>query len=448
MLLLIFAVGIVAQDAVAGAPGSIADPTAWDLDQRSLAAPEEDAVDRCGPGLIYLPAIGKCTHGPDPAPPGLDPERRVSALGPQAASVRAASLACDGDGQTGPRVQVLYVRGAQAPSRYVSLLPSIRAWAADADRIFQDSAAATSGTRQIRFVHNASCEPVVLEVPVTANALASFDIMINELEAQGYQRPDRIYLAFVDTTSAGICGIGTISRDDRASEALNWNNIGPSFARVDAGCWNGKVAAHELMHNLGGVQLSAPNTSNGFHCTDEYDVMCYRDGASSPPMRTVCANTSFERLLDCGHDDYFHTAPPAGSYLATHWNPANNRFLIKGPDDPTGSIPLVRDVTPPRVTVRMPKTVRGGTRVTIRATVADNGGVASVAFGVCSRRGCSWETARKLGVDRTGPYQVRWKVPKRGTFTIISRATDASGNVKIAKKVIRVRPDQPVRRKR
>jgi hypothetical protein len=417
-------------------------------DQRALPAGQTAEADRCGPGLIYVPAIDSCTHGPDPAPSGLDEDRRVGTLTLRAANARTASLACDGDGQTGPRVQVLYVRGSQTPSPSGALLNSIQAWAAEADQIFRDSAAATGGSRQIRFVHNATCEPVVIDALVSTNALASFSTMTSELRAQGYARQDRIYLTFVDTTSAGICGIASVRNDDRASEALNRNNIGPSFSRVDAGCWDGWVAAHELMHNLGGVQLSAPNTSNGYHCTDDHDVMCYRDGSASPPMRYVCNDYGFERLLDCGHDDYFHTAPPAGSYLAAHWNPANNRFLIKGPGDPTGSIPFAIDVTPPRLTLSAPNSTRGDRRVPIRAAASDSTGVVSVAFGVCPRKGCTWEAARKLGVDRSRPYQVSWKAPKRGTFTIISRATDASGNIKIVKKVIRVKPVKPAKRKR
>ncbi len=86
------------------------------------------------------------------------------------------------------------------------------------------------------------------------------------------------------------------------------------------------------MHNIGGVQLSAPNTSGGFHCTDEYDVMCYSDSPYFPPMEYVCTNPSRDRLFDCNHDDYFHTNPLPGSYLATKWNAANSVFLIDGAD--------------------------------------------------------------------------------------------------------------------
>jgi hypothetical protein len=134
----------------------------------------------------------------------------------------------------------------------------------------------------------------------------------------------------VDTTAAGICGIGTIWNDDRASGSVNWNNAGPSYARVDAGCWSGQVAAHEVMHNLGGVQLSAPNTSAAFHCIDEWDVMCYQDGARE--TRQDCANQARDTtLFDCNHNDYYHTNPAAGSYLSSYWNPAGNRFLLGSP---------------------------------------------------------------------------------------------------------------------
>jgi hypothetical protein len=304
-----------------------------------------------GPERVQLTAGEGCTHGPDPAPPGFDVAKAVSPLSAKIAAAETLALSCDGDGQSGYRVQVLYVRGSDVPSHYTRYLASIRGWTAEADAIFQTSAAATGGTRSVRFVHDAICQPTVTEVVLSPAGDGAFGTTIAELQSQGYTRTDRIYLAFVDTTAAGMCGIGTVWDDDRADGNVNWNNVGPSYSRVDAGCWSGDIAAHELMHNLGGVQLSAPNSSGGFHCIDEYDVMCYQDGPYSPPLRQDCPGIlNNTRLLDCGHQDYYNTDPSAGSYLATHWNPASSVFLIGAaqpappppspPPPPTDDTPL------------------------------------------------------------------------------------------------------------
>jgi hypothetical protein len=188
--------------------------------------------------ILDLPAGDVCTHGPDPAPPGLDIDEAVEPLSVQAASQEIAALPCDSDGQSGNRVQVLYVRGSDVASRYSQNLPTIRARASEANQIFQASAEETDGIRSLRFVHDATCAPVVPEVVLTSAGDGSFNATINELKAKGYNRTDRIYLAFVDTTSAGICGIGTLWSDDQPG-STNRNNNGPSYSRVDAGCWTG-----------------------------------------------------------------------------------------------------------------------------------------------------------------------------------------------------------------
>jgi hypothetical protein len=46
-------------------------------------------------------------------------------------------------------------------------------------------------------------------------------------------------------------------------------------------------------------------------------------------MEYLCASSSNDRILDCNKDDYFHTNPPNGNYLKTHWNIANSDFLGK-----------------------------------------------------------------------------------------------------------------------
>jgi hypothetical protein len=297
--------------------------------QDSQAAAASD--DCAGLEPIELPGPDACTHGPDPVPPDLGRNGRAGAAAAKTVAAASASIVCDSNGQSGLRVQMLYVHASDVSNRYAQLVPALRGWAGDADQIFEASAARTGGTRNLRFVHDASCQPDVVDVPVPATGDDYFGATIREVIAQGHDRTDRIYVMFVDTTSAGICGIATMSNDDRAGD-VNGHNDGPAYARVDAQCWSGWVVAHEVMHTLGGVQRSAPHASGAGHCIDEYDVMCYQDSASAPPIQMNCPDSSWNSTrFDCGHDDYFNTNPAPGSYLATHWNPANNLFLIVGP---------------------------------------------------------------------------------------------------------------------
>jgi hypothetical protein len=350
-----------------------------------------------GPDSVKLPQSRECTHGGDPAPPGFSITRGVPPLSNARARSASAGVVCAGDGQSGPRVQVLYGHASNVASRYDAFLASFRAWAADADAMLDASAAETGGSRHWRLATTA-CVVDVTEVTLSPSGDDSFDSTISELKAQGYNRTDRKYLIFVDTTSAGICGIGTLWRDDSPDQA-NWNNSGPSYARVDAGCWNGHTAAHEMMHNLGGVQLSAPNTSGGFHCIDEYDIMCYSDAPYYPSMRFACPQSAHEYRFDCGHNDYFDTNPANGSYLSQYWNAANNQFLIGGDDGGD-------DVTPPTVSWVSPVGngetyhVSSGS-VALEATAIDDGGVDRVEFWRYDESAQDWVF---LATDRSAPY--------------------------------------------
>jgi hypothetical protein len=106
------------------------------------------------------------------------------------------------------------------------------------------------------------------------------------------------------------------------------------------------VAAHEIAHTLGAVNLGAPHSNGAWHCTDEYDRLCYDDG-SGAALTFLCASSQ-EPLLDCNGDDYFNVAPPAGSWLATHWNLAGSAFLAPAvPDAWSGPTPTPTPTPPP-----------------------------------------------------------------------------------------------------
>ncbi len=324
-------------------------------------------------GLFELdvPAADKnpiCTHGPDPAPEGVDVRAEVDLS--SLAVANAGTVPCIGDGTSGYRVQAVYTVAADQADRYDEVAPLIKGWAAEVNQIFVDSATEVGEERHVRFVTDANCELVVEHVVLSPTGDDTFGNMIGEMKEQGYNSGERKYLVWMDASV--YCGLASIYGDDRP-EATNLNNGNyPMFARVDSACWGGaggsKAEAHELMHNLGGVQRSAPHATDGYHCTEETDIMCYKD-APDVIMEYNCDDGN-SRRLDCNHDDYYHPHPPANSYLATHWNTANSRFLHAGaidqnPPPPSNAAPIVEAGA--NQDVELPNAV------TLSGTVSDDG---------------------------------------------------------------------------
>jgi alpha-tubulin suppressor-like RCC1 family protein len=287
----------------------------------------------------------RCTHGPDPAPGGLDVRARRQAPAivrdtpappPSTAAAGSGAVQCYGDGSSGARVQLVYAVAAGQPDQYNAFVASFQQIAAELDDVFVRSAAETGGTRHPRFVtvpSGGGCTPVVAHAQLSATGADTFDNTINELDSLGYNRFDRKYLVWVDANV--YCGIAEVYNDDRATQDNPNNGLVPGmFARVDNGCWGlsgtNLVEAHELMHTLGGVQSSATHGTSKNHCIDNYDRMCYADGSlQGNSLYVTCADPAHEALYDCNHDDYFTTTPRPGlfNYLNLHWNTANNVFL-------------------------------------------------------------------------------------------------------------------------
>ena len=329
-----------------GDGSSPADDAARGLVHRGLDRPAAGSA--CESGFELDHGHDRCTHGPDPAPPGVDvrAHRSLAALAEEAPATAAAAggtIQCIGDGTSGNRVQAIYAVASDRTDRFATVSPYITSWAIATDAVFNASAAETGGVRHVRWVTNPDCSLNVLRVVLSPAGDDSIDATESELAALGYFRNDRKYLVWMDANV--YCGIAGIYGDDRPGQD-NRNNAGRSapalVARVDSACWgrSTSVEAHELVHMLGGVQLSAPHATVGFHCEDESDRMCYADDPST--VLTYVCPSSYEALLDCGHDDYFSTAPATGSYLATHWNSANSSFLSSVED--TAPPP---DTTPP-----------------------------------------------------------------------------------------------------
>lgn len=284
--------------------------------------------------------IKACTHGPDDAPAEATVAAAVAPATAQAIA-SATPIACPpgDDGKSGQRVQAIYAYETGKPNRYAMFQTSFPVYAGNVEATYALSAAQTGGARHVRWVTDTECRLDVRVAAVPSGGLATFATMRSALQALGYGSVDRKYLVWADANV--YCGVAALYKDDspQGDGTVNANDGKYAMmARVDSGCWGFKnsVEAHELMHNLGGVQASAPHATLKGHCADNADRMCYSDGGLRPGqvMLTVCAATN-ERFFDCNHDDYYHTSPKAGTYLATHWNAAQSRFLFSGAAAPT-----------------------------------------------------------------------------------------------------------------
>ncbi|HEX5742151.1 MAG TPA: ricin-type beta-trefoil lectin domain protein [Pilimelia sp.] len=250
-----------------------ADNPALGLVYQALTPATADGV--CVGGFTLADAR-TCTAGPDPAPPGRDVGRAAAPVAPAAptpalparddappprardllaevgavapdddtpglAPARgyrlAGGVACAGDGRDGHRVQVLYLVEQGRSGRYSRYRESLRAWTVAAQR---ELAGAGAGG-PVRVVTDGACHVEVREVAAPAAALRTFSGTVAHLRDRGYGRTDRKYLVFADAHV--YCGIATA--DPAAARR------GPSYARVDAGCWGTPPVARQLRRLLG-----------------------------------------------------------------------------------------------------------------------------------------------------------------------------------------------------
>lgn len=260
------------------------------------------------------------SHGPDePVTPASLAHDLIGRV-PRASSKDSVSCV----GPSSPHFTVIYAIARDDVDRATSMVPLLRQAVYDASAFMDAESRRTSPSRaRLKVLCDAAGEVTIASAVLgIQRADASAASIISSLQALGYSNAVAKYIVFyddcVDLCSAG--GQGTIRSDDRAS-GDNTNNSGLSYAidyadlLLDAPAWS--TILHEVIHNMGGVQLSAPHTTGAFHCNDGNDVMCYDDnGPSSAYSESAC----LQLVLDCGGDDYFSPNPAAGSYLSNHWN--------------------------------------------------------------------------------------------------------------------------------
>lgn len=274
------------------------------------------------------------THGPDPAPPP-GPNSRLTdelpvGIGFEPGSAERAPICAEE-----LNLQVLYARPTGSPDRLAEFRPQLQAAVRRMNAVL-DAESLDSGGPDADY--RVRCDAAgQVAVDGIASSGYSFSEVVSAARAAGYDSTQTEYLVFYDGLAGGACGIGTYRSDERLS-ADNLNNRGGGYGVVYSGCWFGETPMHESAHTMGAVQYSSPNsTGSGGHCIDEVDVMCYSPDGGDLNQSGVTVNCIGATRFDCGHDDYFDSAPEPGEYLESHWNLGSplNRFLTFTEGSPT-----------------------------------------------------------------------------------------------------------------
>lgn len=273
--------------------------------------------------------------------------------------ITARDAPCFGTGSSGARIQLIYVYPAGGTNRFDAVRPGLGAIARRMNSVFYHSGVESGNAHQIRFVTNhgdPGCGIRIAQEGIRGDELNDFSFIRARLAERGYKGVptqvdltgdgksdytdyvDRKYLIWIDKDTAN-CGLGEI-RSDVSRAQTNSNNHSVSYAMVWKGCWN-YAEPHEVMHMLGGVQgpqytikdgrrvlttAGAPYSTEGHHCYDERDIMCYDDGPGVT-LRNFCTRDIDVWRFDCRHDTYYRGNDPASGWLSNHWNTANSRFL-------------------------------------------------------------------------------------------------------------------------
>src|SRR4029453_2380371 len=126
----------------------------------------------------------------------------------------------------------------------------------------------------------------------------------------------RNYLVYADGISVpGVAGEAQIRSDDSVAGtahrsgglwAMLYGRGGTDSFGPGAPCGPGTTsrspvdtAIHEISHNLGAVQRSAPHHSASWHCIDEADILCYDDDGAGGFTPYAACSSSTGQLFDC-----------------------------------------------------------------------------------------------------------------------------------------------------
>ena len=303
---------------------------------------------------------------------------------------------------TDPAFKLVYAYASDQSDRFAALADKLQA---SVSLLTRYMAGQSDGEKTVRFDLGTNCGPQYVDIQTVAlpqpksyyvvAGVPQFNRLNDDVRAAVPLAPasQRNLLVYADALRGtdGVAGTGmrfTTPGVADVPDATNPHNAGQllAVAWAPAAAPPGTYAQpatlmHELSHNLGGVQAGAPHTtdpSNGGHCTDEQDLMCYADGGPNNTLTYTCdyrSSQTIDETYDCGHDDYFNPAPAPGSYLDTHWNIFNSEHLADCSDPGAGLSCGNTDTTKPVNTTPAPATswYAAPYQVTLSGTDSESG---------------------------------------------------------------------------
>jgi List-Bact-rpt repeat protein len=232
-----------------------------------------------------------------------------------------------------------------------------------------------------------------------------FGQIFGQLEDGGFDSPFTKYVVYYDgpvpTSELNVCGRGG-GQDAGIGLAV-------LYVRACPGVSTAAVVAHEVLHTLGAVNLSAPNGCGGHVCDNASDLMFPNIGGE--PLEA--------KLLDPGRDDYYGHVGGFPDMQDVPWlvqldRQAQLRLNVTGPGRVAADIPgleCARSCTTTwnaNTRLNLAATPAAGAKLVRWSGACRAGGACAVTVGSSSTVGALFAPrAFRLAVRVTGRGQVR-----------------------------------------
>ena len=227
---------------------------------------------------------------------------------PAQTAASARSTADRTDDLAGYQIHVMYVLPSDGIDYNLDTNGAIASSVAATQKWF---AAQTRGTRRLRFdTSNGELDISFFRLARTDAAIAGFGAYVRdqiqlEINAAGFNHPEKIYAVYYGGSSTHACGGGAWPPTLTGNVVALYLRGRPPGARPCAG--HGLAASgdlpgywefsliHEFFHTLGAVAACAPHHTRSGHVSDDPRDLMY---AGDRPWRPS--------MLDVGNDDYFN----------------------------------------------------------------------------------------------------------------------------------------------